>query len=95
MSGAARRYPPLYRLSRRQFDQSTLVINTQGIHLGLVVYQAHQIQAYPQGQYLPLSPSAPKSPTESSSAITGYLAVDGQSPLPILDGEAIINSFRQ
>ena len=81
---------PLYELSRRQSEQSALVINHQGINLGLVVHQAHQIQSYTQSRLLPV-----KSTQDELVPITGYLAVGKQPPLPILDCEVIVNSFRQ
>ncbi|MEL6327015.1 MAG: chemotaxis protein CheW [Cyanobacteria bacterium J06626_23] len=79
-------FPPLYRSGYRQSEQNMLVIHHQGIHLGLVVYRAHQIQNYSEKRMR-------EDTAETRLVIEGYLVKNDNVPLPVLDCGAVINSL--
>ncbi|MEM6352716.1 MAG: chemotaxis protein CheW, partial [Cyanobacteria bacterium P01_D01_bin.14] len=81
-------FPPLYRSGYRQSEQNMLVIHHQGIHLGLVVYRAHQIQNYSEKRMR-------EDTAETRLVIEGYLVKNDNVPLPVLDCGAVINSLGQ
>ena len=86
------RCKPLYQLKNQQPDYSAIVINYDGIHLGLVVYQIHQMQTYETRHMLP--PNAPLPAGELRLPhIEGYLLAPNQDLLPVLECNSLLQRF--
>lgn len=87
------RCKPLYQLKYSQTEYSALMINYDGIHMGLVIHQVHQMQNYDATHMLPPDIKLPVGALRLPH-VAGYLHTPSQAMLPVLDCASLLPRFQ-